>query len=182
MVIHLNPQVFEHRHALGVGNGVDSRADFLNSEARMRAVIGNWNRTKDSDDFLKTLSVFINPGGGVALVLNKHANHGREHPSIGAGLHSQVNVGHFRRLGNHRIDNNHGLIRILRKITQEYTCPRYTVGVPRVFTEEKRNVTMVEVAFHHGSKHLAVDPELTGLFLRQGTRAIRAAENRPSCA
>ena len=81
-----------------------------------------------------TLGVLIDPSRCVALVLNEHGYHRCQHPCIGAGLHSQVNIGHFRRLGDHWVDDNHGLIRVLRKIAQEHARSGYTVGLPGVLT------------------------------------------------
>ena len=40
---------------------------------------------------------------------------------------------------------------------------------------------MVKVTFDHGPKHLSVDPEFTGLFLRQGTGAVDASQHRARC-
>ena len=134
MVVHLNPQVLEHGHAFGIRNGVYRLTDLFDSEACMCTVIGDRNRAKRLFNIRNTLGVLIDPSCCIALVLNEHGHHRCQHPCIGAGLHSQVNIGHFRRLGDHRIDDNHGLTRILRKIAQKYTRSGYTVRLPGVLT------------------------------------------------
>ena len=80
-----------------------------------------------------------------------------------------MNIGHFRRLRDHWIDNNHGFAGVLCEVAQEYTCSGDTVRMPGVLSKEKRDITMVEVAFDHGSEHLTVDPKFTSLLLRQST-------------
>ena len=140
----------------------------------MRAIVSDRNRAKGFLDVCNSLGVLINPGCRVALVLNQHGHHRREHPRVRSRLYSEVNVGHFRRLRDYWIDNNHGFAGIFREVAQEHTCSRDTVGVPGVLSKEKRDVTMVEVTFDHGSEHLTVDPKLTGLLLRQSTGAVNA--------
>ena len=100
----------------------------------MRAIVRDRNGAKRLPNVFDALGVLINPGCRVALVLNQHGHHRREHPCIGSRLHSEVNVGHFCRLRHHRIDNDHGFTRVFREVAQEYTRSGNTVGVPGVFT------------------------------------------------
>ena len=140
----------------------------------MRAIVSDRNGAKGFLDVCNSLSVLIDPGCRIALVLNQYGHHRREHPRIRSRLHSQVDVGHFRRLRDHWIDNNHGFAGIFREVAQKHACSGDTVGMPGVLSKEKRDVTMVEVTFDHGSEHLTVDPKLTGLLLRQSTGAVDA--------
>ena len=176
MVVHLNPQVLKHGHALGIRNSIYRCADFFNTKTRVRAIVSNRDRAKRLPNILNSLGVLIDPGGRIPLVLNEHGHHRREHPCIGSGLHSEVNVSHFRRLRHHRIDNNHGFAGIFCEVAQKHTCSGDTVGMPGVLSKEKRDITMVEVTFDHGSEHLTVDPKLTGLLLRQSTGAVDASQ------
>ena len=143
----------------------------------MRAIVSDRNGAKGTLDVCNSLGVLIDPGCCVALILNQHGHHRREHPRIRSRLHSQVNVGHFRRLRDYWIDNNHGFAGVLCEVAQEYARSGDTVGMPGILSKEKRDITMVEVTFDHGSEHLTVDPKLTGLLLRQSTGAVDATQH-----
>jgi hypothetical protein len=54
------------------------------------------------------------------------------------------------------------------------------VGVPRVLAEEERHLAVLEIGARVRAHHLVGDPELAGLFLGKGARAMDRAE-RGAC-
>ena len=179
MVIHLNPQILKHRHALRVCDGLYGPLHFRNGEACVGTVFSDGDGTEYLGDLCEARCVLRDPCLCVTLVLHQHGDHGRKQPSVGARLHAQVNVGHFCGFSDHGVDHDHGLGRIFTEVLQEGARSGYAVGVPRVLTEEKGNVAVVKVALHHGAKHLPIHPEFTGFLLSQGTGAVHTVKYRP---
>ena len=177
VVIHLDAQILEHRHALGVRNRFYGPLDLGDTHACMCAVLSDRDVAKGLDDVTEACCIVGDPRLRIAFVLQQHGHHGGKQPRISAGLHPQMDVSHFCCFCHDRVYHDHGLGRILAEVLQKSARAGYAVRVPGVFTKEKRNVAVVEVALYHGSKHLAVYPEFTCFLLRQGAGAVNAAEH-----
>ena len=103
----------------------------------------------------------------------------RQNASV-PGPHLQVEAaagdGEFRRLAAPRIDDDDRPRRVVGDLLQRGARPREAVALPRVLADEQRHLAVLEVGAHATAEHLAVDPELAGLLLRQRVGAVAAAE------
>ena len=177
VVIHLDAQILEHRHALGVRNRFYGPLDLGDTQACMCAVLSDRDVAKGLDDVTEACCIVGDPRLRIAFVLHQHGDHGGKQPRISAGLHPQMDVSHFCCFCNDRVDHDHGLGRILAEVLQKSARAGYAMRVPGVFAKEKRDIAVVEVALYHGPKHLAVYPEFTCFLLCQGAGAVNAAEH-----
>ena len=98
---------------------------------------------------------------------------------IGAGPHRQMQVGPFSGLGTARIDHDHLPVRILADIVEMIARIGKAVGDPGIGADHEQQVAMMHVfggVAGLAAEHVAVDPEIAGLFLRQRIEDVPRAE------
>ena len=177
MVVHLNAQVLEERHTRCAGHRTCGFANLIHRDAGLLRVRLHRQRLVEGKHFVEPDDVLLDEGLVAESLLNDHGNQSRQQPGVRSGLHRHVDVGHVRRLRPFRVDHDHLARRILLDLLQRHTRTRHAVRLPGILPEKERHFAVFEVTAHDAAEHLAVDPELPGLLLRQCVRPVNAAED-----
>ena len=130
-------------------------------------------------ELVEPVGVLGEPRAVDEVLLDEHREERTEAPGVGARAHLKVEVGELGRLAAARVDDDERPIGIVRDRLQDRASAREAVGLPRVLADEHRHLGVLVVARRvapRPTEELAVDPELTGLLLRECVRAVRDAE------
>ena len=164
----LNAEVLEHRNACRTGNPAGSGAQQLGVDAAALGEVVDVHCAQRVPDRFDAGHMLGEKRLVAKVFLNQDRGQRADAPRIGAGPHPQVEVGHFGGVGQYRVDDDHGPLRILRDVLQHGACARETLRHPRVLPDEHRHLGVLELAAGMSAVELCVDPELAGLLLRQG--------------
>ena len=110
------------------------------------------------------------------VLLHQHGGQRGQAPGVGAGPHPQVEVGHLRGVGQHRVDHDHRAAGILGDLVEDHAGAREALRHPRVLADEHRHLGVLELAAGVPAVEVGVDPRLTGLLLCQRVGAVVRAE------
>jgi hypothetical protein len=178
VAVHLHAEVLGDRDALRGGEASRHQPHDVLGDPRDRGVARHRDRPEARQHLLRSAGVLADPGVVHEIFLHQHPHHRRHQPRVGAGLHLQVDVGELRGLGAARVDHDQGARGVLGDLAERVAGPRQPVGVPRILAEEERDLGVLEVGARAGAEHEAVHPEVPGLLLGQGARAIAGSERR----
>ena len=138
------------------------------------AVAGDVDVGQGVDDLVGARGVLGDPGPVDEALVDDGGGEGRDQPGVGAGPHLQVDVGQLGGLGAAGVDDDHRPGGVAGDLLQRGPGPGEAVALPGVLADEHDDLAVLDLAAHVGAEHLGVDPELAGLLLGQGVRAVPA--------
>jgi hypothetical protein len=110
------------------------------------------------------------------VFLDDDAEDAGQAPGVGAGADLQVDVGQIRRLGAHRIDDDHAAGGVSGDLLEHRAGAGNAVGLPGILAQEDRHFGVFEVAGGVAAGQVRVDPTLAGLLLGERIGAVAGAQ------
>jgi hypothetical protein len=172
----LHAEVLVGRHAAGGADAAGSGAQLALVQAAHLRAAGDVHGGQVRQHRVGAGEVCLPEGVVDEVFLDDDAEDAGQAPGVGAGADLQMDVGQIRRLGAHRIDDDHAAGGILGDLLEHRTGPGNAVRLPGVLAEEDRHFGVFEVAGGVAAGQVRVDPTLAGLLLSERIGAVAGAE------
>ena len=170
--VHLHAQVFQRRYAAGAGDTPGGGAQLVFRHPAGLGAVGHRDGVQFVDDVLVAAGVLGQPVARQQPVLDDDPDQRRQAPGVGARTDLQVEVGQGGGFAQARVDHDDRARGVLGHGVEQHAGAGETMGLPGILADQDGHLAMLEVAVHAGTEHLALDPELAGLFLGQGVGAV----------
>ena len=172
----LHAEVLEHRDAFRARDPARRRTQQLRVHTAALGVILDRHVAQHFSDRFGAIDVLCQKRFVAEVFLDQHGGQRGQAPRIGARLDPQVEVGHLRGVGDHRIDDDHRALRVAGDLVEHRARARETLRHPWVLADEHRHLGVLELAAGVPAVELVVDPRLPGLLLRQRTGPVARTE------
>ena len=177
----LDAELDPHGHRLGGHDHVDALLDLLERNVGRRRPSLDRNFQQRIPDLGKARDVLFEKGVVHGIAAHQPRQDRSQQERVGAGPHRQMQVGALRGLGAARIDHDHLPVRILADIVEMIARIGKAVGDPGIGADHEQQVAMMHVfggVAGLAAEHVAVDPEIAGLLLRQRIEDVLASRAR----
>ena len=172
----LHTEVLEDRNAAGRRDPPRRGAQQLAVDPAALGVVVDRDLAQDLADGVGPQHVVGEKRFVAEVLLHQDSGQGGQAPGVRAGLYPQVEVGHLRGVGDHRVDHDHRAPRILGDLVEHGAGPREALRHPRVLADEHRDLGMLEFAAGVPAVEVRIHPRLAGLLLRQRVGAVPGAK------
>ena len=172
----LHSEVLEYRDAPGGGDPPGGRPQQILVDPADPGVLGDRDARQCGADLLDTVHVLSEKRFVTEAFLYQDSGERGQAPGVCARLDAEVEVGEFRSIGEHRVDDDHRPRRIFRDVVQHDAGPGEALRHPRVLADEHRHLGVLELPAGVAAVKVRVHPGLAGLLLCQGIGAVARAQ------
>ncbi|CCE12270.1 hypothetical protein BRAS3843_990029 [Bradyrhizobium sp. STM 3843] len=177
----LNAEFDANGHGLRRHNHVHAALDLVGRDVRRGGPLRDRNARQRRLDLSKAGRVTLQEVMINGIATDQRRQDGAEQERVRARPHRKMQVGHLGGLGAARIDHDHLAGRILADLVEMVAGIGKAVGDPWIGADHEQQVAMMDVlggVAGLAAEHVAVDPEIAGLLLRQRVEN-RADPERP---